>query len=39
MDRLTGYGYGYLTGKIILFLAVMFIGYLTRKQILKKKTE
>lgn len=39
MDRLTGYGYGYLTGRIILFLVVMFIGYLTRKPILKKKTD
>ncbi len=36
LDRLTQYGYGYLTGKIILFLIFGAIMLLTRKR--KSKT-
>ena len=36
IDRLTKYGLGYLTGKIILFLLFVSIIYLTRKSVFIK---
>jgi hypothetical protein len=38
-DRLTEYGFGYLSGKIILFILLVLISYFTRKAIYTKKAE
>jgi len=38
-DRLTEYGFGYLSGKIILFIVFALISFITRKSIYTKKTE
>ena len=39
LDRLTEYGYGYLVGKIILFLVFVGISLVLRKRALKSKNE
>jgi len=39
LNRLTEYGFGYLVGKIILFLVFLGISLITRKQNIKSKTE
>ncbi|MGK0448974.1 MAG: hypothetical protein ACJA2M_002776 [Polaribacter sp.] len=36
-ERLNEYGFGYLVGKIILFIIFLILVLLTRKSILKKK--
>lgn len=36
-ERLTEYGYGYLIGKIILFVIFLSLALLTKKYISKKK--
>jgi hypothetical protein len=36
-ERLNEYGFGYLVGKIILFIIFLILVLLTRKNILKKK--
>ncbi|MCF6280135.1 MAG: hypothetical protein L3J14_07290 [Flavobacteriaceae bacterium] len=36
-NRLTEYGFGYLTGKITLLIAFLIIMYLTRKSIIVRK--
>jgi len=36
-ERLTEYGFGYLIGKIILFVIFLTLLFLTKKSILKKK--
>ena len=38
-DRLTKYGFGYLAGKIILFIVFVLISFLTKKAIYTKKTK
>jgi hypothetical protein len=38
-NRLTEYGFGYLTGKIILFLLFAVLSYFTRKTVLNNKAE
>jgi len=38
LDRLTPYGFGYLSGKIILFILFVSVSYFTRKAILINKT-
>lgn len=38
-DRLTDYGFGYLSGKIILFIVFVLISFITRKAIYPKKSE
>lgn len=38
-DRLTEYGFGYLTGKIILLLIFISLIYATRGALLKKETK
>ena len=37
LDRLTEYGFGYLIGKIILFMLFFILILFTKKNILKKK--
>ncbi len=37
LDRLNEYGYGYLVGKIILFIIFLILVVATKKNILKKK--
>ena len=39
LNRLTEYGYGYLVGKVILFLIFGTITFLTRKHKTKSKKE
>lgn len=38
-DRLTEYGFGYLTGKIILLAIFLSLMYATRGDLLKKETK
>jgi|SouAtlMetagenome_1021521.scaffolds.fasta_scaffold08139_2 hypothetical protein len=38
-DRLTKYGFGYLAGKIILFIVFVLISFFTKKAIYTKKTK
>ena len=38
-DRLTEYGFGYLTGKIILFMIFLSLIYITRGAFQKEKLE
>lgn len=38
-DRLTKYGFGYLAGKIILFIVFVLISFFTKKTIYTKKTK
>jgi hypothetical protein len=38
-ERLTEYGFGYLVGKIILFILFLGIVLITKKAVLKPKTE
>lgn len=38
-ERLTEYGFGYLTGKIILLLIFLSLIYITRDVLLKKETK
>lgn len=38
-DRLTQYGFGYLTGKIILLILFILISYVTRKNNLNNKAK
>ena len=38
-ERLSLYGLGYLSGKIILFIVFVLISFMTRKAILTKKIE
>jgi len=37
--KLTEYGYGYLTGKIIIFILFVLISYFTRKTVFIKHAE
>jgi hypothetical protein len=39
LDRLTEYGFGYLAGKVILFIIFTFIIYITRKHKIDYKSE
>ncbi|WP_445956777.1 hypothetical protein [Yeosuana sp.] len=36
-ERLTEYGFGYLIGKIILFIIFLVITFLTKKYLIKKE--
>jgi hypothetical protein len=36
LKRLTDYGFGYLTGKIILFVVFLTVAIITRKYVIKK---
>lgn len=38
-DRLTKYGFGYLSGKIILFIVFVLVSFFVRKAIYTKKTK
>jgi inner membrane protein involved in colicin E2 resistance len=39
LNRLTEYGFGYLAGKVLLFIVFTFIMFITRKHIVKYKSE
>jgi hypothetical protein len=38
LERLNEYGFGYLIGKIILFIIFMVLALLTKKSVIKKAT-
>ena len=39
LNQLTEYGFGYLAGKILLLIVFTFIMYITRKHIVKYRSE